>query len=151
MKQNTKVRLADMFTMGCIDDVNELYAQKIKAGYEGLIIRQTYDPYEWKRSEKLIKLKVTKECVLECVGATGGTGKYEGMIGALLCEGTIGDKNIKVKLGSGLTDHDREIASWEYSGKKIDVLYNDIVKAESADHYSLFLPRFKRVRGDHNV
>ena len=151
LTQNVKVRMAEMYMMTDMSMVNNLYANLIKKGYEGLIIRYAYDFYEWKRSEKLIKLKVTNECVLTCVGTTEGTGKYEGMIGALQCRGTVDGKLIVVKLGSGLTDHDREMSPSHYEAKQIDVLYNDIVRAEGADHYSLFLPRFKRVAGEHNV
>ncbi len=99
----------------------------------------------------MVKMKATEEMELTCVGTTEGTGKYEGMIGALVCQGSIGAKDINVKLGSGLTDHDREQPPEYYIGKDIDVLYNDIVKAEGSTRYSLFLPRFKRVVGDHNV
>ena len=151
MTQNSKVRIADMYTMGSIDHVNELYAQKLAAGYEGLIIRQTYDPYEWKRSNKLIKKKAIFEGVLECYDTTEGTNKYEGMIGALMLRGTIDDKDILVKTGSGLSDHDREMPPQHFIGKDIEMLYNDITRAKDASHYSLFIPRFKRVKGDHNV
>jgi len=151
LKQNSKVRMADLCTMTDLDMVNAFYADRLAHGYEGIIVRYSHDPYEWKRSEKLIKMKATKECVLECVGTTEGTGKYAGMIGALNCRGSLGDTYIMVKLGSGLTDHDREMPPSHFIGKDIDVLYNDIVKSETNDFHSLFLPRFKRILGDHNV
>jgi hypothetical protein len=143
--------VAPQYKMESLEQINMLYADRINKGYEGIIARYGKDPYVWGRSNKLIKKKATEECILECVGTTEGTGKYEGMIGALICQGLVKGKLVQAKLGSGLTDHDREQASAHYIDKDIDVLYNDITIAEGAKYYSLFLPRFKRIRGDHNV
>lgn len=132
-------------------DIEELYQDRLANGYEGLILRYPFDRYEWKRSNKLIKRKATNEIVLTCVGVEEGKGKYEGMIGALLLEGEKGLKRIKVKAGSGLSDYDRGLHSNHYIGKEIEVLYNDVVRAENADHWSLFLPRYKRIHKDFDV
>ncbi len=125
--------------------IRSQYAAAYASGYEGLIIRYKKDPYVWQRSKKLIKIKAKKHTILTCVGTTEGNGKYEGMIGALICEGTVSGKEVHVKLGTGLSDHDREQAPEHYIHEEMDVEYNDIVRADKADKYSLFLPVFKRI------
>jgi len=149
--QSASVRIADMYAVDDLWQVDMFYANRLDKGYEGVIVRYSADPYVWGRSDKLIKKKATNECMLECVDTTEGTGKYEGMIGALMCEGVVNGKEVHVKLGSGLTDHDREMDHSYYVGKDIDVLYNDITLADKAIYHSLFLPRFKRVAGLHDV
>jgi hypothetical protein len=132
-------------------DINDMHTRIYSEGYEGLILRNGKDEYVWKRSNRLIKIKTTHSCSLTCKAVIGGTGKYESMIGALLCEGVVEDKFVVVKLGTGLSDFDRDMDDSYYVDSIIDVQYNDIVKAKNADHYSLFLPVFKRVMGDYSV
>lgn len=126
-------------------EVNALFEHRINSGYEGLILRYSDHPYLWKRSDYLIKKKAIKECTLRCTGTLEGTGKYAGMIGALLCQGIAEGKDIKVKVGTGFTDIDRDYSPAHYIGKDIEIDYNDIVRAKLATWHSLFLPRFKRV------
>jgi len=133
------------------NQVEELFVDHLKRGYEGLILRSEDDPYVWKRSDSLIKRKAIKETRLFCVGTTEGTGKYSGMVGALVCQGVVEGKNVEVKLGSGLSDYDRDMAEEFYVGKTVEVLYNDITQAKGSTSHSLFLPRFKRVIGNLDV
>lgn len=128
------------------DVINEYNCREAQ-GYEGLILRYN-DPYVWKRSNYLLKVKATKDTTLICIGTTEGTGKYEGMIGALLCEGYVDKDYVVVKLGTGLSDFDRDQEPSFYIGKDIEALYNAKVKANGAKYHSLFLPRFKRVVGE---
>jgi DNA ligase-1 len=130
------------------DDIDSMFRILINDGFEGLILRYKDDPYVWKRSPSLLKVKSTKECVLTCVGTIEGNGKYAGMIGAISCIGELQGVPIKVDIGSGLSDYDRDKAPEEYEGKSIEILYNDIVSNKNNPNvYSLFLPRFKRIVG----
>ena len=140
--------IAEQSIVSSQDDIDEMFADKLAKGYEGLIIRALDDPYVWGRSAKLIKKKATKECILGCYDIVEGTGKYEGMIGSLRCSGLVEGKDVRVKVGSGLSDYDREMPPSYYIGRDIDVLYNDVVIAKKAAYYKLFLPRFKRVVGE---
>lgn len=133
------------------DHIDDRFHWALGHGYEGLIVRYPDDVYEWKRSEALIKYKATHTCVLRCVSVLEGKGKYEGMIGALHCEGMVGCDSVAVKVGTGLSDFDRDMGDDYYVGRYIEVQYNDIVLAEGADYHSLFLPVYKRIRGDMNV
>ena len=129
------------------EDIESMFQEKLALGYEGLILRYMDDPYEWRRTKALMKVKSITTGVLRCVGTTDGTRKYDGMIGALICEGTINGKNIEVHVGTGLSDFDRDMSPEAYIDHDIEVEYNDIVKAKNADHWSLFLPVFKRILG----
>ena len=133
------------------EEADIYYSHLRHAGYEGAILRHCKDPYEWRRTAALIKLKAQTAGILQCVGVLEGKGKYEGMVGALHCKGSINGKCIIVNIGTGLSDVDREQPPEYYLDKDIDIEYNDIVKAEGHEHYSLFLPVFKRVKGDYNV
>jgi ATP-dependent DNA ligase len=75
-----------------------------------------------------------------------GTGKYEGMLGALVCESE--DGIIKVKVGSGFNDEDRKkIKKQDVLGKVVAVKYNARIRSKHEDE-SLFLPIFVEIRED---
>jgi DNA ligase-1 len=145
------VIVADQLRLDNAEQVEDMYQDHIERGYEGLILRSETDQYLWSRTTKLIKKKATNEVELCCVGIEEGKGKYEGMIGALVCQGKVRGKMVRVKLGSGLSDYDRSRDPSEFVGHKVDALYNDIVQAKGATDYSLFLPRFKRLKGAFDI
>jgi DNA ligase 1 len=61
--------------------------------------------YETGRSAALIKLKPLYDAEATVVAHTAGKGKYTGKLGALVVETPEG---IRFKLGTGLSDNDRE-------------------------------------------
>jgi len=142
--KGTNLFIVNQVPLGSASEVSGMFSQAIHQGYEGLILRYSRDPYIWKRSSRLIKKKAIHEATLRCTSIEEGTGKYEGMVGSLVCRGTVGSKEIQVKVGTGLSDFDRDAPGETYIGRQIEVEYNDIVKADGSSTYSLFLPRFKR-------
>jgi len=133
----------EQITVGNTGGLTALYEGLISKGMEGLILRYPEDEYEWKRTKKLIKIKAIEECILICIGTKPGTGKYEGMIGALECKGVVNGTEVTTGIGSGLSDYDRSLPPEHYIGKQIDVEYNVVIDN------SLFLPRFKRIEDEH--
>jgi DNA ligase-1 len=129
-------------------DIDDMFKDHIARGFEGLILRYMDDPYVWKRSTMLIKQKATYTAVLRCADVIEGKGKFETLVGALVCEGMVEHNNkdvfVRVKVGTGLNDFDREAGAHSYIDHEIEVDYNDVVKAENNDYYSLFLPVYKR-------
>jgi len=123
----------------------------IDAGYEGIMIKDVDAKYECKRSVSWLKQKPFIEVSLTVTAVEEGTGKNEGKLGALVCEGVDDGKRIVVNVGSGFTDIDRE----EYwAGKEAMVGQVVEVRADAAtrsqdseDIYSLRFPRFLRFRG----
>ena len=72
--------------------------------------------------------------------------KYEGMLGALSCESRCG--LLKVAVGSGFSDKDREKDPAHWLGKIITVFFESVIKDKNKDTHSLFLPRYDEIRTD---
>lgn len=124
---------------------SEIFNEYLSLGYEGIILKDKSSIWEDKRSKSQIKFKGEEECDLKIVGIQPGTGKYEGMIGAILCESS--DGILKVDVGSGFKDEDRKKDPSEYLGKIAAIKYNMRIKNKQGEE-SLFLPVFLEVRED---
>lgn len=143
------IQLAETVTVNNARDVNMHYARMLTEGYEGVILKPLKGKYEFKRSANWIKLKETKSADLLCIGIEEGTGKYDGQIGALVLSGIVDGKQIEVSAGSGLDDRDRSRPASYFTGKTIEVLYNSVIPRRGRDSmFTLFLPRYRRVRFD---
>jgi DNA ligase-1 len=85
---------------------------------------------------------------LEVIGFEEGTGKNAGKLGALVCEGVDNGKTIKVNVGSGFSDEQRE-DFWQASslvmGTIAEVLADAVTQNQDGS-YSLRFPRFVRFR-----
>jgi DNA ligase-1 len=123
----------------------------IDAGYEGIMIKDPNAVYECKRSTSWLKQKPFIEVSLTVTAIEEGTGKNEGRLGALICEGTDDGKAIVVNVGSGFTDDQRT----EYWNDK-ESMVGQIVEVradaatlsqDSTETWSLRFPRFLRFRG----
>lgn len=125
--------------------------EAIEAGYEGIMIKDVDAIYECKRSVSWLKQKPFIEVSLTVVAVEEGTGKNEGRLGALICEGEDDGKKIQVNVGSGLTDDQRK----EFWADQQDLLGQVVeiradaatLNQDSSDLYSLRFPRFLRFRG----
>ena len=125
--------------------------EAIDNGFEGIMIKDEHAPYECKRSHYMLKAKPFIEVSLNIIDTEEGTGRNSGKLGALICEGTDDGKFIKVNVGSGLTDDNRD----EYWANK-DKLVGQIVEVradaitqnqDTENEWSLRFPRFLRFRG----
>ena len=125
----------------------EINAKAIAGGYEGIMLKDPEAPYECKRSVAWLKLKPFIEVSLTVVATEEGTGKNVGKMGALVCEGVDDGKAIRVNVGSGFTDEQRdEFWSCRVDGQIVEVRA-DAVKQNQDGTYSLRFPRFKSFRG----
>jgi DNA ligase-1 len=125
----------------------EINKTAIEAGFEGIMIKMPDAPYECKRSTSWLKQKPFIEVSLTVVETEEGTGRNEGKMGALVCEGTEDGKLIKVNVGSGFTDLDRdEFWSCKVDGQVVEVRADAITQNQDGT-YSLRFPRFLRFRG----
>ena len=123
----------------------------IEAGYEGIMIKDPNAAYECKRSTSWLKQKPFIEVSLTVVNVEEGTGRNEGKLGALICEGEDDGKKIVVNVGSGFTDDQRE-DYWtdkeSMLGQIVEVRADAATRSQdSEDTYSLRFPRFLRFRG----
>ncbi len=131
-------------------DIMHRFAQDaVEQGYEGIMIKSLDAPYECKRSSFWMKWKPTITVDLNIVGFEEGTGRNKGRLGAIICEGVDDGRDIRVNVGSGLSDADRD----EYWGSRTDLLGRvvevqaDAVTQNQDGSYSLRFPRFLRFRG----
>ena len=121
----------------------------VVAGYEGIMIKAVDAPYECKRSSFWMKWKPVMTVDLNIVGFEEGTGRNAGRLGAIICEGTDNDRDIRVNVGSGLSDENRDeywTARDDLVGRVVEVAADAVTKNQDGT-YSLRFPRFVRFRG----
>ncbi len=119
----------------------------IENGYEGLMLKSLDAPYECKRTTAWLKLKPVIEVSLRVVSTEEGTGRNLGKMGALVCEGEDDGKLIRVNVGSGFSDQQREdFWNCRADGHIVEVRADAITQNQDGS-YSLRFPRFVRFRG----
>lgn len=114
----------------------------IEDGFEGAMWKAD-EPYMFKRSSALLKLKKWETVDAKIVGVEVGQGKYEGLLGALVVSL---DDGTKVNVGSGYSDAQRE-NFWSrrtmLKGKTIEIQYQNMTSKGS-----LRFPVFVKFRSD---
>jgi ATP-dependent DNA ligase len=129
-----------------IEEAQEVFETMLSEGQEGIILKDLTAHWEDKRAKHQIKFKGELECDLVCVDWVEGTGKNTGRLGALVLESS--DGTIKVNVGTGFTDYDRDIITKSVIGKVIAIKYNGRIVDQRTGVSSLFLPVFVEVRND---
>ena len=127
----------------------EINAQAVAGGYEGIMIKDPLAGYECKRSVAWLKLKPFIEVSLEVVDVEEGTGRNVGRLGAIVCQGVDDGKTIRVNVGSGFSDSDRD-SYWSSRDSLLGQIVEvraDAVTQNQDGTYSLRFPRFLRFRG----
>ena len=122
--------------------VNKIWAR----GGEGVMLNSSIGKYEIKRSKELLKVKHTEEHTLEVIDILEGTGKFEGMMGALV----VDYNGNKLGVGSGFNDAQRQDI-WDnperYIGRSIEIdTFGESTNA--LGEKSLNCPIFKRFVGE---
>jgi DNA ligase-1 len=143
--------LVDLDTEAGQKRFKEINALAIDGGYEGIMIKDPMAPYECKRSYAWLKLKPFIEVTLTAVAVEEGTGKNVGRMGAVLFEGTDDSKFIRVSVGSGWSDKDRDDI-WRSRkavlGQQGEIRADAITQSQDNDTvFSMRFPRFKVWRG----
>lgn len=129
----------------------DMNKQALQEGYEGLMIKPIHEGYKCKRSHAWLKIKPFIEVTLSVVALEEGTGKNEGLLGALVVEGEDDGKYFKLNVGSGLTDENRE-QIWANQdaviGQLVEIRADAATQSQDSDDvWSLRFPRFKTFRG----
>jgi DNA ligase-1 len=130
-------------------DIMQRYAEDAVAeGFEGIMIKDVHAPYECKRSSFWMKWKPVISVDLTVVGFEEGTGRNLNRLGAIICEGEDNGRHIRVNVGTGLSDSNRD----EYWSSRSSLLGHlvevqaDAVTQNQDGTYSLRFPRFLRFR-----
>jgi ATP-dependent DNA ligase len=131
-----------------VEAANEVFQKLLADGHEGIILKDKSGKWEDKRTKSQIKFKGELECDLKIVALQEGTGKYENMLGAIICESA--DGVVKVSVGSGFNDAQRQSIGNAEIGKIVAVKYNARITNKQGEQ-SLFLPIFVEVRYDKEV
>ena len=124
----------------------------VENGYEGIMIKDLDAPYECKRSTAWLKLKPFIEVSLEVIEIEEGTGRNVGRLGAFVCSGDDDGKRIKVNVGSGFSDSNRDsfwashVEDDNIVGQIVEVRADAVTQNQDGS-YSLRFPRFLRFRG----
>jgi DNA ligase-1 len=128
---------------------NEINRLAVENGYEGVMIKDPDAPYECKRSHAWLKAKPYIEVTLTVMALEEGTGKNAGRLGALVCTGEDDGKAVRVNVGSGFTDEQRDAYWADYSsvvGSLVEIRADAVTQNQDGT-YSLRFPRFKTFRG----
>ena len=148
-KHYSKIDLVDSYIVNDIEQVNNIFQQFLSSGQEGIILKDKRGTWEDKRVKHQIKFKGELECDLKIVAVEEGTGKYVGMLGAIICESA--DGIVKVRVGSGFNDeHRKNFWGNNLVDKIVAIKYNSRIKNKLGEE-SLFLPIFVEIRDDKDV
>ncbi len=141
--------LVDLDTPEGQKKFREINQSAIDGGYEGIMIKDPSAIYECKRTVSWLKLKPFIEVSLEVKNVEEGTGRNIGRLGALVCEGNDDSRHIRVNVGSGFSDADRD-TFWhsrdDVLGRIVEVRADAITQNQDGS-YSLRFPRFLHFRG----
>jgi DNA ligase-1 len=131
-------------------DIMRRFAEaSVEQGYEGIMIKNLDAPYICKRSDSWMKWKPTITVDLTIVGFEEGTGRNAGRLGAIIYEGVDNERNIRVNVGTGYSDKDRD-EFWAARDRLLGVVGEvqaDAVTQNQDGSYSLRFPRHVRFRG----
>ena len=121
----------------------DFYNNQLADGHEGIMVKKLDGLYEYKRSYSWMKMKPEESEDLVILRVEKGTGKYENILGAIVCKLENGGT---VNVGSGFSDVERK----NYWNKK-ETLVGQIAEVkyqEKTKDGSLRFPVFIRFRPD---
>ena len=136
--------LPPSYIVRTFEEVTKIYDSVRERGLEGLILKRMNGLYHPRRNIDWMKMKGQEEADVVITGAEEGTGKYEGMLGALI----IDYNGVEVNIGSGFSDDERNTIWTEYGcgtleGQVVEVWFHEVTPDKSMRH-----PRFKWFRED---
>lgn len=147
MELPVRISLIENIEVATEDEAHHIFEEYFQKGEEGIILKDINAPWEDKRVKHQVKFKGELECDLLCMDWQEGTGKNVGKLGALVL--TSADGVVKVNVGSGFTDEQRDKYTKENTkGKVVAVKYNARIQDKKTGQISLFLPVFLELRED---
>jgi len=123
--------------------------EAVKYQFEGIIVKDKNSLWRATRSNDWLKIKPFVEKSLAVIDIVEGTGKNEGRLGNLVCEGIDTGQLINTNVGSGFTDEQRQ-EIWDNKDKYMGLIAEvrgDCVTEMIDGKHSIRFPRFKGWRG----
>lgn len=133
------IKAIPRYLVNSVEEIHTLYDAVRARGLEGLIVKDPEALYVCKRSHAWMKIKAEETVDVRIVDVEPGTGKYEGLVGALV----VDFNGVRVNVGSGLSDKMRGEDFGLFRDRLIEVEYHEVTPDGSLRH-----PRFKRFRDD---
>lgn len=130
---NPSLNVLEQVVVESNDELGIALNKVLKEGGEGLVVRDPELPYVTGRLSSALKVKMKQDAECRVKDYTKGKGKYQGQVGALLCEllpeqmerlfPKLNRASSSIKIGSGLTDKLRqyppkigELVTFQYTG-----------------------------------
>jgi len=138
------VILPPSYIVRTFEEITAIYDGVRARGLEGLILKRIDGLYHPRRNVDWMKMKGQEEEDVVIIGAEEGTGKYEGMLGAII----VDFNGVKVNVGGGFSDVERAQLWIDHNagnlvGKVVEVWFHEVTPDKSMRH-----PRFKWFRDD---
>ena len=118
---------------------------------EGIMINLDNKPYEFKRTNNLLKVKVMQDADLRIVDVYEGTGKNIGKLGGIIVEFAYNNSTYRCECGSGFSDEER-VDYWnnpnKILGKIATIQYFEISKNDNGSYGLRFPVWTHRIRDD---
>lgn len=90
--KNSPLKMVETFYITDEQELVTAYDEAKIRGYEGLMVRLDNEPYQYKRSGSLLKMKDFQDTEFKIVGVEEGRGKLQGHAGAFICVTDNGDQ-----------------------------------------------------------
>ncbi|MBQ9725059.1 MAG: DNA ligase [Neisseriaceae bacterium] len=100
----SRLHIIEQHSVQSEQQAKDFFNQIVKAGGEGVIFRNPNLPYQAGRSAGFLKWKPQFDDECKVVKHLAGKGKFQGKMGAVLCENKYG----QFRIGTGFTDSDRQ-------------------------------------------
>ena len=98
------LQMVDHFRVADNKALKQRLNEVVRLGGEGLMLHRADSLYHGGRSQDLLKVKQWLDNEAKVIGHRAGTGKYQGMLGALEVET---EKGVRFLLGTGFSDYER--------------------------------------------
>lgn len=142
LKLETSLTIAPYWICESLDEIMRAYDQILESGYEGIIVRHFFAPYERKRSTNVMKFKPKKEdtyVIEDYQEEYSIEGQPKGSLGALVCRSGDGDT---FKVGTGFSTEDRQ-TMWRdreaLRGKVARVQYQHLTSGKKVPRFPVFV------------
>jgi DNA ligase-1 len=129
-------------------DAKQHMSEMVKAGYEGIMLKDPDGNYVFKKTNLWLKYKPFFEADFTIEGAVEGRGKHEGKLGALKIVGFVNDRLIKSEVGTGFDDDQRKTLWHDYESERLLGRIVEVEYQEITEDGKLRFPAFRRVRDD---
>lgn len=143
------IQVANTVVVNSLDDALAIYQQNLKNGKEGIVLKNLNMPWKSGTSKFQLKFKLTVQAEFKITGFKEGSGKFKGMVGAILCESE--DNMVETSAGAMKDDVRQYITDHQESllGSVVSIKFNAMLDPIApCPMYHLTHPRFDGLRPD---